>query len=533
MRLRGPLCAVAVLIATACQSQIPTPGPEVLRMSIARDPITLDPTQIHQPNAELGLIRNLFDGLYRFDDNLKEVPDLANAMPDVSPDMKTWTFRLKPEAKFGNGDPVTAADVIYSWSRDAQPHSADALVFQPVVGYDAVQSGLDTVLAGLSATDPKTVVAKLSAPAGYWLVELGLWPAYVLDKRVLLEHGEQDWWMDPQNLNASATGPFQLTRWVRSSYLDFKPTPNWWGGGTGTLSGVHAEVVTDASDALTRYEHNQLDVIGYSPNNNTPPEIPVDALRRYSADHALASQVKSRPWLQTMWLRFNTISGPLAGTAGEPARKALSQAIDRKAFASAACDGGITCIPATGGMFLPGLQGYLGDNQDPNARFDLAGASAALRSWDPGGTKLRGIHLVAPPRFESVANEVARQWKANLGLDIPVEIVASIPTPRPAIVVGGFVVDYDSPSNWYNDSFVNSPSYSNAAFGSLVKSADAKLPPQALPEYLKAEEMLESEVAVAALEYRAGVFLVKPRVLGAGGNALYEFYWSGISIKTD
>ena len=537
MRVRGGLCAVALLLITACQSQVPTPGPEILRMSIARDPISLDPTQIHQPNAEAGLIRNMFDGLYRFDNNLTEVTDLATAMPDVSADLKTWTFHIKPEAKFGNGDPVTAADVMYSWSRDAEPHSADAIVFEPVVGFDAVQSGDETVLSGLSAPDQKTVVARLSAPAGYWLVELGLWPAYVLNRRVLLNHGEQDWWTDPQNLNASATGPFQLTRWVRSSssssFLDFKPTPNWWGGGTGTLSGVHAAVVSDASDALARYEHNELDVIGYSPNVDDPPEIPVDALRRYVSDHALASQVTSRPWLEMMWLRFNTLTGPLAGSAGQPARKALSQAIDRKALAAAACDGGITCIPATGGMFLKGLQGYLGDNQDPNARFDAAGASAALRSWDADGTKLHGIHLVALHHFESVANEVARQWKANLGLDIQVEIVESIPTPRPAIVIAGFVVDYDSPADWYDNSFVDSPAYSNAAFDSLVKDADAKLPALALPEYRKAEDMLESEVAVAALAYRAGVFLVKPRVVGAGGNALYEFYWSGISIKTD
>jgi ABC-type oligopeptide transport system substrate-binding subunit len=101
------------------------------------------------------------------------------------------------------------------------------------------------------------------------------------------------------------------------------------------------------------------------------------------------------------------------------------------------------------------------------------------------------------------------------------------------VFVGGFVADFDSPSDWYDNTFVNSPAYSNAAFDSLVASADAKLPAQALPEYLKAEEVLESDVAVSALVYRAGIFLVKPRVLGAGGNALYEFYWSGISIRTD
>lgn len=532
MKLSGGVCAVALLLITACQTQTPASSPEVLRISIARDPISLDPTQIHQPNAEDELIRNLYDGLYKFDNNLKEVPDLATSAPQVSADGKTWTFRLNPAAKFGNADPVTAADVIYSWSRAAQPHSADALVFMPVVGFDAVQSGAASMLSGLTAPDPETVVAHLSAPAGYWLVELGLWPADVVNKRVLVAHGEAAWWSDPQNLNASATGPFQLSKWDHGSSLDFKPTPNWWGGGTGTLSGVRAVVVSDATDAVTRYEHNELDVIGYSPNNDTPPEVPVDTLRKYAADHTLASQVKSRPWLEMMWLRFNTIVGALSGSAGQPARKALSQAIDRKALAAAACDGGTTCIAATGGIFLKGLQGYLGDNQDPNAQFNPSAASVALHSWDPDGTKARAIHLYSPPYFSSVAKEVQRQWKANLGLDVPLEIVDSLPTPRPPVVIGGFVVDFDSPADWFDNSFEDTPFYSSAAFDNLVGSADGKLPPEALTEYLQAEGMLQSEVVVSALAYRAGVFLVKPRVLGAGGNALYSYYWSGISIQT-
>ena len=532
MNVRVHLAAVALLGITACQTAAPTPTAEILRMSIARDMVSLDPTQIHQPSVELGLVRNLYNGLYGFDNNLNEVPDLATGMPDVSQDGKTWIFHLRPNANFGNGDPVTADDVIYSWTRDAQVQSSDAAVFEPVVGFEDVNSGKQTVLAGLSAPDAKTVVARLSGPAGFWLVELGIWPAYVLNRRVLRDHGEQDWWMDPQYLNASATGPFQLSQWQRTRFLDFKPTPNWWGGATGTLSDVRAEIVADPVDALARYEHGDLDVIGYSPDVRLPPEIPIDSLHRYGADHTLATQIYRRPWYETFWLRLNTRSGPLAGAAAQPARKALSQAIDRKALVSAMCDGGLTCDPATGGMFLPGLQGYLGDNKDPNAVFDPAAARSAIKGWDPDGTKSRGLRIAAFSMYATMAQELHGQWMANLGLDIPVDVVAQIPTPRPPIVAGINTADYDSPWNWYGG-FVNAPTYSSAEFNGLVAGGNAKLPLHALPDYTQAEQVLENDAPMVPLAYLVGVFLVKPRVIGAGGNSEFEYYWKGIRIKSD
>jgi ABC-type oligopeptide transport system substrate-binding subunit len=525
-------CAAAILVAFGCQNQSAAPPAQILRIAIARDVVTLDPTQVHQPGVEVSLIRNLYNGLYRFDDKLRELPDLAAGPPEVSADLKTWTFHLRSDVKFGNGDPVTADDVIFSWNRAARPHSAVSFVLEPVVGFADVQSGGQATLSGLSAPDQKTVVAKLSAPSGWWFVELGLWPAYVLNRRILRDHGEQDWWKVPDYFNASATGPFQLAARQPTSSLDFKPTRNWWGGSTGTLSGVHAEIIVSSVDRLTRYERGEVDVIGYAPDSRSP-EIPLASLEHYAPDPSLASQVHRRPWIETLLLRFNTRSGPLAGKAGEPARKALSQAIDRGALVAAACSGGLTCVPATGGMFVPGLDGYLGPNKDPNAVFDAAAARAAIRSWDGDGSKSRGLTLTTFLPYRDLANELHREWMANLGLDIPVDVVDSIPPgPGPSIVAGVFVVDFNSPVNWYEPAFVDSRYYSSAEFDALVASADAKLPSQALPEYMQAQQVLEDDVALVALAYQLGVLVAKPKVIGAGGNALYEFYWTGIRINS-
>lgn len=522
--------AVALLLVAACQQQASPQVAEVLRISIPGDIVSFDPTQVHQPSVDESLIRNIFNGLYRFEDNLKEVPDLASGNPEVSVDAKTWTFHLRGDARFGNGDPVTADDVIFSWNRAAAVQNDNAFTFQPVIGFNDVRSGAQTTLGGLFAPDQKTVVARLSAPAAYWFAELGLWSAYVVNRRVLRDHGEQDWWKSSQFLNWSATGPFQLAEREPGRSLDFKPTPSWWGGGTGTLSRVHAEIVADPAEAVSRYEHGDFDILGYAVSKRLP-EIPIDSLKRYSSDRTLAGQLHSVPWLETLWLRFNTRSGPLAGSEGRAARQALSAAIDRKAFAAAACDGGIECVAATGGMFVPGLQGYLGDNKDANANFDPSQAKAAIQAWDPDGTKARGLRMFTFPMYESLAREVHRQWLTNLGIDVPFDIVDS--PPAQIVIAGGvFVADYDSPDNWLGG-LVDSRIYSNAAFNALEGNANATRPTDALPQYMRAEQLIQDDVVIAALAYRLRVFLVKPNVIGAGCNALYEYYWRAISIKAD
>src|SRR5205823_13586501 len=117
---------------------------QVLHLVSPNDVLTLDPAKIHQPSVELSLARNVFGGLYRFSDSLVEEPDLAKGMPDISPDGLTWTFHLRTDARFSNGDTVKAADVLYSWNRVAGLNADEypsATIFEGVQGYAEVQSG--------------------------------------------------------------------------------------------------------------------------------------------------------------------------------------------------------------------------------------------------------------------------------------------------------------------------------------------------------------------------------------------------------
>src|SRR2546427_2200405 len=97
----------------------------------------LDPAHMSAA-VDIDIFRNVYSGLYRFDDQLNEVPDIATGAPKVSDDQKTYTFTMRKDVKFSNGDPVKADDFIFSWNRAAAIQGDYASVFQPVVGYDDV-----------------------------------------------------------------------------------------------------------------------------------------------------------------------------------------------------------------------------------------------------------------------------------------------------------------------------------------------------------------------------------------------------------
>jgi oligopeptide transport system substrate-binding protein len=501
---------------------------QTLRLVAATDVQTLDPARIHQPTVELSLIRNVFGGLYQYNNDLsKEEPDLAASMPEVTPDGLTWTFHLRPDARFSNGDPVTAADVLYSWNRSAAQNEYGGVIFDHLKGYSDVADGRVKNLAGLTAPDNHTVVASLVTPAGWWLTELGIWPADVVEQRVV-EAGGDRWWSTADGL--VGTGPFKVITWTPGRSLDFEPVPRWWRGSTGSLKHIHVDVISVQAARAAAYTAGQDDIVGYLPSDPKAPEVSYDAIR--SVPHP---EKYIRPWLSSPRIGYPA-AGRLGSDADTPARRALSLALDRARLADDSCLGGITCVPATGGLIAKGLAGYLGDGADPNARNDIPAAKALVTGWDPDGSRLKHLRVGAPIQLESLAHAVASQWQAALGLVVDLQ-VAEFETIRLNAIHGlldvtivEFVTDYDSPHNWLESVNATFCSFANPQFRNTIDSADKKLPLEALADYVKAGQLLANGGACSALVYGQGIYLVHQWVKGAGGNALYEWYWTDISI---
>ncbi len=536
------LIALLLVVTVGRSTSSPPPAEKLaadqtLSFPVLQDVSDLDPALISVP-ADVDIMRNVFSGLYRFDAQLREVPDLAAGQPSLSADGLTYTFHLRHDGRFSNGDPVTAGDFIYSWNRAAAKQGDYAGLFNVVAGYDDVASGRADQLTGLATVDDFTFTATLTKKAGYFFTELGLWPFWVVDQKVIASAGEDAWFAKPETLIGS--GPFRMTARVPGQSMDFQPSTGWYGGSTGKLAHVHVEVVPDPTTQVTQYESGVFSLIGYGRQG-----LPPAAATRYTSDPKLKSQLNLVPIGLTFWVGFNLRSGPFAGVdAGRAGRHAFSTAIDRAALEDAVCNQKTACVDATGGLISKGLQGYLGDGVDANATFDAAAAKIEYKGWDPDGSKVKGLTYTYDTNAfnKAVCTNLAAQWQKNLGVT-----VACVEMDRKTFfderngrcVYPAFrqswSADYDHPQDWFDYLFVTGASssgscYSNPNLDKVVAAADAAPLSQSLTDYKTAGHMLINDSVFAPLVYGVQQYLSHPYVAGVGGNALYDDYWTGARI---
>ena len=159
----------------------------------------------------------VFSGLVALDRNLNLIPDLAESW-DVNEDGTVYTFHLRPNARFHDGRPVTAEDVIYSWDRAANPETNSDTVLTylgDILGVKERHDGSATTITGLKALDPHTLQVTIDKAKPYFLYKLTFPTAFVLDK-ANVESGPE-WYRTP-----NGTGPYRLTRWDRFKLMLYK-----------------------------------------------------------------------------------------------------------------------------------------------------------------------------------------------------------------------------------------------------------------------------------------------------------------------
>jgi peptide/nickel transport system substrate-binding protein/oligopeptide transport system substrate-binding protein len=188
----------------------------------------LDPAQ-SADNVSRGIIMLVYSGLVQIDGSDRVVPDLAAAMPTISPDRLTYTFRLRPNAAFSDGTPVTAQDVVYSITRALSKKEAGPMsmfFLGHIKGAADLNAGKATTLAGIAAPDPRTVRITLDQPIGYFLQALA-GPASFVVKRSLAPGADL---VGPHAQAANiGTGPFMFSKpWRYRQEMYLAPNPHWY-----------------------------------------------------------------------------------------------------------------------------------------------------------------------------------------------------------------------------------------------------------------------------------------------------------------
>jgi len=546
---------------------------QTLKFPILDDYATLDPA-IADAETDQEIGQNLFNGLVKFDNSLTVVPDIASAIPTVSADGLTYTFSLRHDVTFSNGDKLTSKDVLYSWNRSASMAGAYGTSYggnlSPIVGYSSASTNkqvgakLETLLeandpsvtmSGLTAPDAYTVVAKLKSAAGWWLSAIALTDStgMVVDQNAVKKDFD-NWWSNPAT--AVGTGPYKMTARTPKQSEDFVAVSNWWGSPKPTVTKVHIDILQSAASAITAYEQGSYDLYGYG---GWSQAAGVADIKRIQATGNEKAQLLLQPKVRTTWVTFNMVNdksrtggGPFALADGQSAhdlRMAFDLAVDKTKLADVVC-GNILCTPATGGLITKGLIGYLGDNADPLAAFDATKAKALLKSADPTGTKTANLTYAYDPEtpvFKDSAVFLQDQWQTNLGVHVNLIAVSHHAfilarlAGKYAISRDGWQADYNHPQDWFSGlwgSALGCPDsgctsgYSTPAYDALLAKANAEPLATALPDYQALSQMLITDVAYIPLFYSVGAFLIKPYVKGAGSNNFVDYPWNGISIQS-
>ena len=200
---------------------------QVLNVGNGTEPRDLDPQNVTGV-PESQIIQNLFEGLVSKDPKtLEPTPGVAESWK-VSKDGKTYTFKFRKNAKWSNGEPVTAADFIYSWKRLLNPQTASEYAYQGYYirgGKDFNQGKLkNEKLLGLKSPDPYTLEVSLENPTPYFLSLLYHHSLYPVHQETVEKH--QVRWTRPENIVSN--GAFKLKSWQMNRLITLEKNPQYW-----------------------------------------------------------------------------------------------------------------------------------------------------------------------------------------------------------------------------------------------------------------------------------------------------------------
>ena len=306
-------------------------GSDTLRMYLASEPDKLDPALNSTVDGAI-LAINSFAGLFTYDADQKQIPDLAESYT-VSDDGLTYTFTLKDDLKWSNGDTLDASDFVYSWNRAVDPATASdyAYMFAPIKGYAEMTEmdeegnlvNPDATLAVTASEDGKTLTVELTTPTAYFL-DLCAFPTYFPVYQEAVEAADPEgnnpgaWALDPGE-NFVCSGAYVLTEWNHNSSMVYEKNPNYHRADEVTIERQELMLSSDETAVFAAYNDGSLDFA------DGVPTAEIAGLEGNPEYHVIGT-------LGTYYVCFNVNSPMFDGMSAEDAatlRKALSLFIDR------------------------------------------------------------------------------------------------------------------------------------------------------------------------------------------------------------
>jgi len=512
----------AVVVGTVLVAYRTQGPPANLIWTAGGEVATLDPTRM-TALQDGRVAAALFEGLTVLDaHDLKPRAGVASRWT-VSPDGLTYTFDLRPDAKWSDGRPVTAEDFAWTWRRALDPKTAAeyAYMLYPIRGarayYDEMQktSGEgDWTKVGVRVESPLRLTVELQQPTAYFL-DLTAFATYLPVRGDIVERYGERWTMPPQVIT---NGAYRLVEWRFRSRMRWERNPHYWNVAAVPLERIELRVFDDLNTALLAYETGAVDMTTVVPGLAIEPLLEARRLGKRS-DVLYATN------LGTYFYRFNCTRQPLTDAR---VRRALAMAIDRKAVIERAARGGqqpyFTLVP-------PGMPGY---TSPPGLVEDVEAAKRLLAEAGYGsGDGLPELAVLVNKGGDHVpiAQMIQQQWRERLGIRVRIEQVEwkvfldTIQHLDYQVARGGWYGDYIDP-NTFLDMFVtgggnNQTGWSNAAYDALIARAAKETDAQArMKIFAEAEAILVRETPIFPIYVYTTTMLVRPGLEGLEPNLM-------------
>lgn len=238
-------------------------GKKELNITQSSDIPTLDVSKA-EDTVSSEVLMNTMEGLVKLDKDGKVIPGVAESW-EKSEDGKTWTFKLRKDSKWSNGDPVTAKDFEYSWKRTLDPATASTygFIMYDIVGAKDYNLGnvdnADGV--GIKAIDDYTLQVELVRPVHYF-DSLMFFKTFLPQNQKAVEQFGQEYGTDKDKMVYN--GPFTLTEWKLEDMYVMSKNPNYWDANSVKIDKVNNKIVKDSNAALNLYETGEIDIVGLS-----------------------------------------------------------------------------------------------------------------------------------------------------------------------------------------------------------------------------------------------------------------------------
>lgn len=472
---------------------------------------TLDP-QLNEDVSGSDILRDLFEGLTNQDADGNTIPGVAESW-EGSEGNTVWTFKLRDNAKWSNGDPVTAGDFVYAWRRAADPATAS-----PYSWYIELMSiaNASEVLAGdkspeelgVEAVDDHTLRVTLSQPLPYFVAMTSHATTFPTHKATIDAHGDQ--WTRPENMVSN--GAYKLTEWVLNERTTRERNEMYWNNEATILDKVVTLVINDENAALTRWRAGELDW-------TAPPTGQFLALKS-----ELPDETHSNPTLCSYYYTFNlSDSGPEA-FKDVRVRQALSMALNRNVVTENILQGGqipaYTFTPgATAGFTVPDVPMASMTQEERDAKAKELMAEAGYSADNP--LKFTLLYNTSEGH-KNIAVAASQMWKEKLGVEAVLEnqewktFLDTRGQQNFDMARGGWCGDYNEASTFLDlvttNSGYNDGKYSNAEVDELMASAKTSADPSS--NYTRVEQIMAEEVPLITVYHYTQTMMLKKDLKG-------------------